>query len=199
MKKWMAALLATVFAILSCALAEGDIWLPDPGPALGVEGALNSTRTEENGVTYDYYTYDLECDMEAMSHFIVAYAEALRGIGFTAKRLTVDVAAWYQSFAKDGPAAEMGVFVSSDAESISSGGAGGWRVVLGVPVEMTFTVNSGAPGLVGGNTRCIGCGGSGKCSGCGGMGTADYGSGRESCVLCDGSGLCTLCDGAGSY
>ena len=199
MKKWIAGLLLVLLAIGGCALAAGDVWLPDPGPALGVAAELYMTKMENNGVTYDYYTYDLEGDVDAMGHFIVAYTEALRNIGFTPKKLSLDNAMWYESYAKGGSTAEMGVFVSSDAKSIANGGTGGWRVVLAVPLEMTFRASSGAPGLVGGNTRCIGCGGNGVCSGCGGLGTADYGSGREECVLCDGSGDCNLCDGAGSY
>ena len=199
MKKWITGLLVVLLAIGGCALADGDVWLPDPGPALGVTAEYNSTKTENNGVTYDYYTYDLESDVDAMGHFVVAYTEALRNIGFTPKKLSLDNAMWYESYSKGGYTAEMGVFVSGDEKSIANGGTGGWRVVLAVPVEMTFRAGSGAPGLVGGNTRCIGCGGNGVCSGCGGLGTADYGSGRETCVLCDGSGICNRGDGAGSY
>ena len=199
MKRWITGLLLVLLALGGCALADGDVWLPDPGPALGVAAEYNSTKTESNGVTYDYYTYDLESDVDAMGHFIVVYTEALRNIGFTPKKLSLDNAMWYESYTKSGSTAELGVFVSTGAQSIANGGTGGWRVVLAVPAEMTFNVGSGAPGVVNGNTRCIGCGSNGVCAGCGGLGTADYGSGRETCVLCDGGGVCSLCDGAGSY
>lgn len=198
MKKWIVSLLALMMLAGSCAMAADSIWLPDPGPALGAEAVYNQTNTGTSGTTYDFYTYDFESDVDTMSHFIVAYTEALRSMGFTPKKLTLENAVYYESYEKGDYTAEMGVFVG-DAKEIAEGGVGAWRVVLAVPEGMTFTAGSGAPGLRGGDTICIACNGTGKCEGCGGVGQMNYGSGMETCVICDGERICNVCDGEGGY
>lgn len=179
-------------------------WLPDPCTALTVDGEYNTTSTEENGVTYDFYTYDFTADYEFVSHFIVTYTEALKNIGYTSKKLKqTGNSVWYQQYNYDDyddvPGAELAVFVSGDAKKITGGGESGWRVVLAVPKGYSFILGNGAPGVVGGNTVCVGCGGTGNCASCGGLGRADYGDGYETCVICDGTGVCNICEGEGSY
>ena len=192
-------LFLVLLVLSSGAMAKDAVWLPDPGPALGVEAAYNQTNTEPNGVTYDYYTYDFENDADGVSHFIVTYTEALRNIGFTSKKLKLNNnAVYYQAFTKSEFTAELAVF-ATDAKAIAQGDAGSWRIVLAVPQGMTFTAGSGAPGLSGGNTICIACRGTGKCEGCGGTGRANYGSGTETCIICNGYCICNVCDGEGDY
>ena len=176
-------------------------WLPDPCTALNVDGEYNSTSTGDNGATYDFYTYDLTADYNAVAHFIVAYTEALKGMGYTSKKLKqTGQSVWYQQYTYgDIPGAEMAVFVSGDAKVIAEGGESGWQIVLAVPEGYSFVLGNGAPGIVNGNTVCVGCGGSGNCAGCGGTGRANYGDGYETCVICDGNGVCNVCDGEGSY
>lgn len=208
MKKLFSFILAVILAAC-CAVCPGagaentdiDPWLPDPCTALRAEGQYVQTTTESNGVTYAYYTYDFRADYETVAHFIVVYTEALKAMGFTAKKLNQTAnSVWYEQYNRTGcDGAELAVFVSADADKIAAGGEGGWRVVLAVPACYTFLPGNGAPGIVNGNTRCVGCGGSGKCAGCGGTGRANYGDGYETCVLCDGNGVCTVCDGEGSY
>lgn len=179
-------------------------WLPDPCTALNVDGEYFTTNTENNGVTYDSYIYEFTADYEFVSHFIVTYTEALKNIGYSSKKLTqTNNSVWYQQYTHDDyddlPGAELAVFVSGDAKTIAEGGESGWVVGLAVPRGYSFVLGNGAPGVVGGNTVCIGCGGTGNCAGCGGTGRANYGDGYETCVICDGNGVCNICDGEGSY
>jgi len=95
MKRFFIVLL--ILLLNSCAMAEDTVWLPDPGPALGAEAVYFKTNTEPNGITYDYYIYDFKSDIDEMGHFIVAYTEALRSIGFEPKKLRLDNAVYYQS------------------------------------------------------------------------------------------------------
>lgn len=178
-----------------------SIWLPDPCTALNVDGEYNQTNTEDNGVTYDYYTYDFDADYDSVADFIVTYTEALKNMGFDAKKLNnLDNTVWYEKYSyNDSDGAELAIFVSSGAEEISNGGIGTWRIVLAVPTCFIFILGNGAPGVVNGNTVCIGCKGNGKCAGCSGTGSADYGDGYETCIICGGTGICNICDGEGSY
>ena len=183
------------------ASSDDSIWLPDPCTALTVDGEYFRTNTENNGVTYDYYTYDFSADYDSVSDFIVTYTEALKDMGFDATRLNgAENAMWYEGYSyDDSDNAELGIFVTSGAEEISNGGVGTWRIVLAVPACFTFTLGNGAPGVTNGNTVCVGCKGTGKCVGCGGTGRADYGDGYQTCIICNGTGDCNVCDGEGSY
>ena len=179
---------------------KSGTWMPDPASALGCSAEYYGTNTENNGVTYDFYIYDLTMTVEQMDHFAVVYGEALRDMGFKLERFNVEGARMAYRYSKNGETpAELVVFAASDFESLSQGGAGGWRVVLAVPENMEFHAGQGAPGIVNGNSLCVGCNGTGYCEGCGGTGRVNYGAGYEECVNCDGDRICNICDGEGSY
>ena len=61
---------------------KSGTWMPDPASALGCSAEYYGTNTENNGVTYDFYIYDLTMTVEQMDHFAVVYGEALRDMGF---------------------------------------------------------------------------------------------------------------------
>ena len=179
---------------------EKRTWMPDPGPAMGCDAEYYGENTESNGVTYDFYIYDLEMTVDQMSHFVVVYSEALKDMGFKMERYNVEGAQMAYRYSKNSETpAELAVFAASDFESLFQGGAGGWRVVLAVPENMEFHAGQGAPGIVNGNSLCLGCNGTGYCEGCGGTGRVNYGDGYEECVVCDGDRICNICDGEGSY
>ncbi|MBQ2412735.1 MAG: hypothetical protein II313_04840, partial [Anaerotignum sp.] len=46
---------------------EKRTWMPDPGPAMGCDAEYYGENTESNGVTYDFYIYDLEMTVDQMS------------------------------------------------------------------------------------------------------------------------------------
>lgn len=177
-------------------------WYPDPCAALGGSGKFYMTQTESNGVTYDYYTYEFSATYEQVAHFIVVYTEAMKDLGFKATHSSLKEAnsMWYELYSKDGGvAAEINVAVTNYAAEIANGGTGSWIIVVAVPENMVYYPGNGAPGIVNGNTICVGCHGTGHCQGCGGTGLANYGDGYETCVICNGNGVCTVCDGTGSY
>ncbi len=182
---------------------SSEVELPDPGSLLDVEGEYNTTDTDNDGVIYDYYTYDFSAKITTVSNFIVTYGEALKDMGFTVKSLntTSSYNMKYMSYTKDGKRAELAVFVggSSDGSSIDEDSVLVWRIVLCIPEGMSFTLGSSVPGTLNGDTKCVGCDGTGICSGCGGIGKSNYGDGYETCILCDGTGTCNICDGEGSY
>ena len=179
---------------------KSGTWMPDPGPAMGCRAEYYGENTENNGVTYDFYIYDLKMTVDQMSHFAVVYSEALKDMGFKMERYNVENAQMAYRYSKNSETpAELAVFAASDFESLFQGGAGGWRVVLAVPENMEFHAGQGAPGIVNGNSLCDGCHGTGNCGGCGGTGRANYGDGYEECVVCDGGRICNICDGEGSY
>lgn len=174
---------------------KSGTWMPDPASALGCSAEYYGTNTENNGVTYDFYIYDLTMTVEQMDHFAVVYGEALRDMGFKLERFNVEGARMAYRYSKNGETpAELVVFAAG-----SNGDAEDWRVVLSVPENMEFHAGQGAPGIVNGNTQCDGCHGTGNCGGCGGTGRVNYGAGYEECVNCDGDRICNICDGEGSY
>ena len=173
---------------------------PDPSNALGVSGEYVLTNTEDNGVTYDFYKYELDANYEQIAHFIVVYTEALKNIGFEAKSVKNGTALWYEKYSYNGgTAAELGIFSGGTFEEITGGEQCPWRIVISVPENMVFHSGRGTPGIRNGNTICVGCNGTGHCVGCLGNGRANYGSGYEDCIICGGSGICNICDGEGSY
>ena len=65
--------------------AQAATWLPDIGPVLGVKGELYSATEEKNG-PYHTYVYEVEMNIDQVSNIIVAYTEALKTRGFSAKK-----------------------------------------------------------------------------------------------------------------
>ena len=200
LKKMLATWIA-ILLLLMPAMAEGRR-LPDMGPLLGVQGEFYGTSGDEE--TYRFYVYETQMTIDRAAKVLVAYVEALRELGFTAK--TLDTSGEPASLVRymrlsDGDSkARLGLIVASgSAESLAKGGEGTLLFALEVPDSMEFVLGLGTALLVEGGTRCSECGGTGRCRYCGGSGRFDYGGGYETCVICDGSTICNLCDGEGSY
>ncbi|MCD8108851.1 MAG: hypothetical protein LUE14_01920 [Clostridiales bacterium] len=178
-------------------------YFPDPGTVLGVEGEFYMSEENDDGIMFEYYVYDFEATTSTVGSFMVTYGEAMKNLGFTIKNLTLSSSAnmYNKRFEKNDEFAELSVCVtsSSDDSTVTEDTLISWRMVLAVPESMSFTLGGSVPGVVNGNTVCVGCGGTGNCSGCGGTGRANYGDGYETCILCNGTGICNVCDGAGSY
>lgn len=179
----------------SSSTLEDGPWIPDVNTTLGVDGEYQGEDTGSDGITYVYYFYEFKSDEESVGSRITAYTEALKELGFEAKKLTADKAVWCESYTKDEYRAELTFYVTDGAKEIANGGSGKWMAVLAYQKGMTFEPGSGTPGVRNGETVCVGCNGTGKCAQCVGSGTVD----RETCVVCNGTGICTVCDGKGTY
>ena len=93
--------------------SEKRTWLPDPGPAMGCNAEYYGENTESNGVTYDFYVYDLKMTVDQMSHFVVVYSEALKDMGFKMERYNVENAQMAYRYSKNGEtSAELAVFAA---------------------------------------------------------------------------------------
>ena len=191
-------------ASASTALAEeakaencGGPWIPDPCHVIGVSGQYHSSG-EENGKTFDLYTYEFTASGTEVSEMILTYGMSMQDLGFTAKRVNVKGSVFAQDFTKSGYLAELAFFVTDGENELSEGGEGVWLTVLSVQQGTSFTLGNKAPNLTSvGHLKCPGCNGTGKCQGCGGTGRANYGYGYEDCILCDRTGICNICDGKG--
>lgn len=179
--------------------AQAATWLPDIGPVLGVTGEFYAASEEKNG-PHHTYVYKCTMDIDEMSSIIVAYTEALKTRGFTAKKISNPSGIIYcmDYTCKDGTA-QMAIAVMGKAKELSQGGKGVLWFVLAVPDSLDFTLGDGTSKLVQGGTRCSECNGSGRCRYCSGSGRCKYGKKYETCVICDGNGVCNICDGEGSY
>lgn len=179
--------------------AQAATWLPDIGPVLGVKGELYSATEEKNG-PYHTYVYEVEMNIDQVSNIIVAYTEALKTRGFSAKKqANPSGAIYYMTYTCDDGLTELGIFVVDNAKELSHGGKGSLLFVLAVPDSTDFTLGLGTSDLVEGGTRCIECRGSGRCKYCSGSGRYKNGRKYETCFACNGNGVCSVCDGEGSY
>lgn len=121
MLKKIISLFLSLVLFTTVAFAADEVWLPDPGPALGVEAEYSDTGSGNDGIQYAHYIYELESDMDIMSHFIVVYTEALQNMGFTAQKVKVDgtTVVYCMQYTRNGFTAEMALLVAPGSGEVT--------------------------------------------------------------------------------